>query len=222
MQFFPMNKILLLCVLIVPYTILAVLPLLLPSKPGSFCSQKSSKADIKPTRTQIPDLRVLAATSSGQVIPTPEQIEEERLVEDEQVTLAGDLLKDKDPRQRVIGAEQLSAYPTRKAGDHLLDALRNDASAEVRSAAAESLGFFESAEKNILDSLISALSDSDAAVRSSAFSSLQVLLNLSENNQAVQKHIESQLKELLEIRHLPDEVRDAIQSYLDDNTTSLE
>lgn len=217
-----MNKFALLCVLIVPYTMLAVLPLLQPSRPGSFCSQKSSKADIKPTLTQIPDLRVLAATSGGQVIPTPEQIEEERLVEDEQVALAGEWLKDQEPRQRVIGAEQLSAYPTTEARDYLLNALKNDRSAEVRLAAAESLGYFASAEKNILDSLISALSDSDATVRSNAFSSLQVLLNHSEDNQEIQKHIESQLKELLETRHLPSEMRDAIQSYLHDSTTFLE
>ncbi|PKM35183.1 MAG: hypothetical protein CVV06_17635 [Gammaproteobacteria bacterium HGW-Gammaproteobacteria-10] len=220
-EIFQMNKFVL-CVLIVPYTMLAVLPLLQPSKPSSFCSQKPGKANIKTMLTQIPDLRVLAATSGEQAIPPPEQIEEERIVEDGQVALAGEWLKDQDPRQRVIGAEQLSAYPTTKAGDYLLDALKNDTSAEVRSAAAESLGFFESAEKNILDSLISALSDSDATVRSNAFSSLQMLLNRSVDNQMIQKRIETQLKELLDTRDLPGEMLDAIQIYLDDNTASLE
>ncbi len=222
MKLFPMHKAVLLCVLMVPYTILAVLPLLHPSKTGNFCSQKSRKANIKPARTQIPDLRVLAATSGGQAIPTPEQIEEERRVEKEQVALAGEWLKDQDPKQRVIGAEQLSAYPTTKAGDYLLNALKNDRSAEVRSAAAESLGFFEPAEDNILDSLIGSLSDSDAAVRSNALSSLQVLLNRRTDNRMVQERIESQLKELIETGHLPGEMCNAIQSYLDDSSNPFE
>lgn len=137
---------------------------------------KASSPDASPVH--LPDLRVLAGRlGAGTVLPTPEQIAEERRVEQEQVADALRSLKSSDVDERVGGVQQLAAYPTKEAEKRVAEALAGDKSAAVRVAAALSLLSFKAPHRNSVKVLLEAVLDRDAAVRAAALDTLQGYLN---------------------------------------------
>lgn len=107
---------------------------------------------------------------------TDEEIEEENRIEEEQVVSAIEWLESADPQQRVVGAEQLSAYPTAEAEQRLVEALANDVDPDVRSTAARSLGLFKQLQAKTLDSLLQALETDDEEVRLDVLNTLQAVV----------------------------------------------
>ncbi|SMF94006.1 HEAT repeat-containing protein [Methylomagnum ishizawai] len=81
-------------------------------------------------------------------------------------------LGDIDPGRRADAAEQLAAYANRAAETALVQALAGDPAAEVRAAAARSLGHVRKPNPATLDALFAALQDPDITVGMAAVGSL--------------------------------------------------
>lgn len=80
-------------------------------------TSKLPRTDANRRPSPPPDLHQLAAIAmnGGASAPTPEQLKEEADMQKSQVETAGEWLHSPDMQQRVEGAEQLTAYPTRDA-----------------------------------------------------------------------------------------------------------
>lgn len=167
----------------------------------------------------VPDLQMLAARAMGDVIePTPEEIEEEKRVTQEQIETASAWLSDANPEQRVTGAEQLSAYPTPEAEKLLVESLANDSVPEVRAEAAQSLDSFEKLEESTVQALLAALEDPDEDVRENALSTLQGLHDRLEGDGKIKdaKKIFAGLKKKSRSPQVPAEMQKNIRDYLRD------
>lgn len=176
----------------------------------------TDRLDARTPTPEIIALRHAALEGQGAITATPEVDAEERMIEQNQVETAATWLQDPNSEQRVSGAEQLSAYPTKEAEDHLVAALRNDTSAEVRAAAARALDYLERWGEWTTPSLLDALDDPDEAVRFNAFSSLQGhYYRLGGASQEADSLLGS-LHEHMRSTHTPLDTRQWIRELLDD------
>lgn len=165
------------------------------------------------------DLSVLAQRASNPPVLTPEQIEEDKRIDNEQVALAGEWLRSINPRQRIDGAEQLSAYPTAEAEKLLVDALVTDIAPEVRSAAAQSLAAFERPTQAAVAALLAAVEDENEDVRLSALNTLENIAAGEETGSPRYKKILAGLKKAAKSGRVPSETREAIRDFLQDQTS---
>jgi hypothetical protein len=163
-----------------------------------------------------------AGQPSAQPAPSTEQPPETALEEDdeqiekEQVDAALAQLNSSDPLQRVEGAEQLGAYPTKEAETALQQVLGTDADPEVRNAAAQSLGYVEKPSDATLTALFSALEDQNEDVRLSALSTLEDFMLGADENSKRYKKILSGLQAKADSRSVPQEIREAIHDIVTD------
>jgi HEAT repeat protein len=183
--------------------------------------EDAAKTSNSPSQIHTPDLQQLATAAMQQTVPfTPEELEEERQLEQKQVSHAGELLQNPDTENRVAGAEQLAAYPTEAAETHLTTALATDIDASVRATAAQSLGAFKTPKDASIDALLSGLLDPDKKVRHNALDTLQRYANY-DTQSMLARRIFSKLGELLKTAKLqPDTSRD-IRNYLVDHAASI-
>lgn len=178
----------------------------------------TDRPEVRTPTPEVIALRQAALEGQGTATVTPEGETEERMIEQSQVDTAATWLQDPNPEQRVSGAEQLSAYPTKEAGNQLIAALRNDTSAEVRAAAARALDYLETWDERTTPTLLDALEDTDEAVRFNAFSSLQGhYYRLDEASQEAKSLLES-LREHTRSPRTPLDTRKWIWELLDDVT----
>lgn len=170
---------------------------------------------------QPPDLRALAAgMGGGTAAPTPAQVREERQMVDRQVAAAGESLRHIDPVERVGGAEQLAAYPTREAEALLVGALATDREPTVRQAAAHSLQAFPTPSAKATAALLAALTDESPAVASSALDALEAYLARQDRDAARYKSLLKDLRRRAKDRAVAKEVRQEISDFLKDQTAS--
>ncbi|WP_045225480.1 HEAT repeat domain-containing protein [Methyloterricola oryzae] len=148
--------------------------------------------------------------------PTPEDEEDEAQIDAEQVLEALESLKSTDPEERVAGVEQLAAFPTAEAEQQLLITLAGDSSADVRSAAAQSLGQFENLSDGIMTALLKALEDQDEDVQVSALDAIESLVSDMEANEPRLKQVLSTLKKLQSSKKLRADTRQGIKEFLED------
>lgn len=151
--------------------------------------------------------------ASQQYEPTPEEIAEDAAFEAEQIAQARQWLTDLDPEQRIVGAEQLSAYPTAEAEKYLVEVLIGDHVGEVKVAAANSLSAIKTPSLKTREALIGSLQDPDEDVRNSAFNTLQLFLSTDSETSDAKKTL-SLLKKQLKSKFVPQEMREAIKDYL--------
>lgn len=150
---------------------------------------------------------------------TPEESEveaEDDLTEREQVEAALTQLGSTEVEQRIEGAEQLGAYPTKEAEQALTQVLTGDSSAEVRNAAAQSLGYVEKPTDTTIAALFGALEDQSDEVRGSALSTLEDFMLGSEEGSKRYKKVLAGLKLKLDSRSVPEDTRNAIREILED------
>jgi hypothetical protein len=162
---------------------------------------------------------VQPAPAPAAVAPPPllEQVEEEDMrSEKEQVEAALAQLTSADPQQRIDGAEELGAFPTKEAEAALVQALTSDSEADVRNAAAQSLGDLENPADTTLAALLAALEDQNEEVRASALSTLEDFLVETEEGSKRYKKLMADLKAKGAARSTPKDVRDAIRDILAD------
>lgn len=175
--------------------------------------------DRKKPVTPPVDVRMLAEQFGSSPVLTPEQVEEDKRIDDEQVAVAGEWLRSIDVQQRIDGAEQLSAYPTAEAEKLLVDALITDIDPEVRSAAAQSLAAFESPTEAAVAALLAALEDKNEEVRLSALNTLESIATAEETGSRRYKKILAGLKKAAKSKRVPSETREVIHDFLLDQMT---
>lgn len=151
--------------------------------------------------------------AAQQYQPTPEEIAEDAAFEVEQIEQARQWMSDSNPEQRIIGAEQLTAYPTPEAEQLLVDILSKDAVDEVRLAAANSLSVIKTPALKTREALVAALQDSYEEVRFGALNTLQTYLGVDSESSAAKKTL-AMLKKQLKSKQVPQETRQAIKDYL--------
>jgi len=175
------------------------------------------------TPPSVPDFQQIAALATGGVaaMPTQEQQQEQYEIEQQQIESARQWLTESDEALRIRGAEQLSAYPVREAALALVKALKQDASSEVRAAAAASLSYFVPSKPHafIINELFSALSDRDQEVASNAFSSLQALITHPDLEAKTATQTVSKLKQLAKKPRLSEVTRQMIEDFLQDQAS---
>lgn len=150
--------------------------------------------------------------------PESESDEEEAATEKEQVDAALAQLASPEAEQRIEGAEQLGAYPTKEAEQALTQALSGDTDAEVRNTAAQSLGYVEKPTDATLAALFGALEDQNEDVRGSALSSLEDFLLGSDEGSKRYKKLLAGLQARLDSRSVSEDTRTAIRDILQDLT----
>lgn len=148
--------------------------------------------------------------SAQQYQSTPEEITEDNAYTAEQISQAGEWLSDVDAEQRLMGAEQLGAYPSTESEKLLVEALNKDRDEQVRIASAVSLSYMHTLSHASQKALIDALQDDSEELRSAAFSTLQALVNRGESV----KQILNLLKKQMKSKKTPIETREAIKDYL--------
>jgi len=154
--------------------------------------------------------------ASQQHEPAPEELAEEQAFETEQIEEAQQWLKDLASEQRVSGIEQLAAYPSEKAEQLMVERLKQDASEEVRIAAADNLSYVEVPTIATQDALIQALQDGNEDVRTSAFNTLQSFVASLEDDDPTAKRIVGLLRKQLKTQQAPASIREDIKEYLTD------
>lgn len=145
---------------------------------------------------------------------TIEQIMEEQRMEKEQVNTALDWLNSADPKQRIVGAEQLGAYPTAEAEKALADALNKDDDSEVRVAAATSLANFLEPGAAAIRGLLSVLLNPSEDVRDAALGTLDIYLQTLDADSARHRQIITGLRKLAKSPHLDRATRDNLRDLL--------
>lgn len=166
-----------------------------------------------------PDLaRLVSQMNAGAMPATAEQENEHRLVEKQQVDTATQWLQDKNPEQRVMGAQQLSAYPTAEAEKWLVKALKSDPSEDVRAAAALSLDAVEKLSFEAIVTLSKALEDSNADTQQNALSTVtNALLREERGNSRYQKILKI-LQDKARSRRLAPEIKEGLTDFLRNQT----
>lgn len=171
---------------------------------------------IQPTPAAMPVPPPLEALGQGARLPTAQELEQEKKFNAQQEELAAHWLESTDTQQRIIGAEQLSAYESPISEQRLADALRHDAAPEVRKTAAQSLSSYKNLSDRGVSALLEALADTDKSTRIAALNALfsyALLINADTEKSA---QLLAQLREKLRSGHLNNDVRDSLQAFIKD------
>lgn len=162
------------------------------------------------------NLPALAQTAQNPPPLTPEQIEDDEQTEKEQADAALAQLNSADTEQRIEGAEQLGAFPTKEAELALAQTLIGDSEADVRNAAAQSLGYVEKPTDDTIATLLAALEDPNEDVRASALSTLEDFLAGTDEGTKRYKKVLAGLQAKAAARSTPQDIRDAIGDIMAD------
>lgn len=168
----------------------------------------------------------VSSTTVQPIIPSPVTLApstnegDEEQTEKDQVQAALKQINSPDPKQRVEGAEQLGAYPTKDAEIALQQLLSSDTDAEVRNTAAQSLGYVDKPTVSTLEGLLSALEDQNEDVRLSALSTLEDFMLSTEEGSKQYNKILIGLKSQANARSVPEDTRQAIHDIINDQGTT--
>ena len=124
------------------------------------------------------------------------------------------LLTSPTETERVEAVEQLGAYPNPQTEVTLTQILAGDASADVRNAAALSLGSLENPSPATISTLMGALKDSSEDVRYSSLSTLEDFLLSQEENSPLYVNIRNGLEALGQTAGMPEDLKDSISEVL--------
>jgi hypothetical protein len=176
--------------------------------------EPQSTTPAQPVKPPVDLLALAERANSSSLALTPEQIREEKSIHDGQVKKAGEWLENPDIEKRLAGAEQLAAYPTPKAEGLLVKALETDREAEVRRAAAISLGMFKKPKEETIQALLAALEDPTEEVPSAALQTLGMYFFHETEGSARSKQIVEGLAALSNSKHTPQDIGDDIRDLL--------
>jgi len=169
---------------------------------------------IQPKPAVIPP--PLDMLGQGARFPTTEELEQEKKFNAQQVELAGQWLKSPDVHQRVMGAEQLSAYQSPESEQRLADTLRQDTAPEVRIAAAQSLALFKNLSDPAVGALLEALNDADKSTRIAALNTLLTYALLVNADTKKSGQLLAKLRKEVRSGHLNKDVRESLQAFIKD------
>ena len=166
-----------------------------------------------------------AALSAKQVItqqksqPSKTQVnvllQEEIELEQEQTTLALELINSTDNEEWTEGIEILSAYPKPEFEIILAQLLANDDEPDIRNVAALGLASFDVLSDASISDLMTALNDKSEDVRLNSWSTLDNYLMGLEEESHSRKMILSQLTTKLTNKEIPEDISETIKESLE-------
>lgn len=171
---------------------------------------------IQPKPAGIPMPPPLEALGQGARLPTEQELEQEKKFNAQQKELAGQWLKSPNAQQRIIGAEQLSAYESPVSEQYLVRALLHDTVPEVRKSAAQSLASFKNLSDHTVNALLEALSDANKSTRIATLNTLLSYALLISADPKKSALLLARLREKLRFGHLNKDVRDSLQAFIKD------
>lgn len=185
----------------------------------------SSEEDIEsPPATAAPAPAEGVKSGSVQTLPSPppplampgseELSPEDAEVEREQIQEAMKLLSSPTETERVEAVEQLGAYPNPQTEVTLTQILAGDSSADVRNAAALSLGSLENPSPATISTLMGGLKDASEDVRYSALSTLEDFLLSQEENTPLYINIRNGLEAMSQTGGMPEDLKESIAEVL--------
>lgn len=167
----------------------------------------------KPADTSVKELPPPPVSPDEEVLAPDEMAEDEQL-EKEQIAAAMAQLNGSNQEERVEAVEQLGSYPNAETETTLSQLLIADPNAEVRNAAALSLGSLDEPSDATVAALLSALEDASEDVRFSALSTLEDYLLGQEEDSPNYRRIHEGLSARVTARNLSEDLRDAITEIL--------
>lgn len=190
-----------------------------PTPPVDEPTAKHSQAPQEITRVTHPPVDL--ATLSGHLNPnavalTAEQIRSDENLITSQIADAAESLRSIDSNERIGGAEQLAAYPTREAENLLVEALQTDMEAEVRATAATSLMQVRKPGRKTVSALLSALADENEDVRDAVLETLTFHIQHLEPDSTAYKQLLAELKKVSSSKRVPKSTREEIRDFLAD------
>jgi len=193
---------------------------LFPPMPEPVPTPEAAPTPPKPSMAQ-PTPRPIPPPSTARPVPPPPQAtpaaeEEEDRTEQEEMDAALAQLGSPDPAQRLEGAEILGAYPSEETELALAQVLNSDPEADVRNAAAQSLGYVEQPSDDTVAALMAALEDQNEEVRASALSSLEDYLAATDEGSKRYRQLDAGLRAKMDNRGTPKDIREAIHDILQD------
>jgi hypothetical protein len=171
---------------------------------------------IQPKPVGIPIPPPLEALGQGARLPTEQELEQEKKYNAQQEKLAGQWLKSSNAHQRIIGAEQLSAYESPVSEQYLVHVLLHDAVPEVRKTAAQSLSSFKNLSDHTVSALLEALSDANKSTRIATLNTLLSYAFLINTDTKKPGQLVARLRKKLRSGHLNKDVRDSLQAFIKD------
>lgn len=163
------------------------------------------------------DLHALSERLSPAVATlTDAQVREDEQTVASQVSDAAEALRDINIGERVGGALQLGAYPTREAEKLLIGALEGDVEAEVRIAAAQSLAHVRHPQRTTLDALIRSLEDENEEVEEATLGTIMHHIQHLDPSSASHKHLLTELKKRARSKRVANDTREAVRNFLAD------
>ena len=147
---------------------------------------------------------------------SPDEMADDDQIEKEQVAEAMTQLGSSNDEERIEAVEQLGAYPSPETEATLGQLLTTDANAEVRNAAALSLGSLDEPSDATIAALMSALEDQNEDVRFSALSTLEDFMLGLEEDAPNHQRIQDGLKLKAASRSVPEDLKESINEVLKD------
>lgn len=169
---------------------------------------------IKPKPAIIPP--PIEALGQGARLPTAQELAQEKSFDAQQIELAGQWLKSTNAHQRIVGAEQLSAYESPVSEQYLVDTLRHDADPEVRNTAAQSLAAFKNLSDPTVNALLEALGDANKSTRIATLNTLFSYALLVNTDPKKTGQLVAKLQKKIRSDRLNKDVRDSLQAFIKD------
>lgn len=159
----------------------------------------------------------LAMQGQGARAPTPAELEAEQQFTAQQIALAKQWIQSADPHQRIVGAEQLSAYEVPAAEALLLQTLLHTPDAALRQAAIASLAVYKNLAPATIDGLLKVLTHPEQSTQFVALNTLlqygaRVTLDAQKLQPLLQK-----MTQTLRTRHLAVAIKRGLTHFLEDN-----
>jgi hypothetical protein len=156
----------------------------------------------------------LEALGQGARLPTAQELEQEKKFNAQQVELASRWLKSPDAHQRIIGAEQLSAYDTPESEQYLAATLHYDADPEVRKTAAQSLSSFKNFSDPTIEALLEALGDTNESTRIATLYTVFSYALVISPDPKKSRELLTKVRGKVRSGHLESDVRENLQTYI--------
>lgn len=218
----PISRILLITLLISSVIVAAVFYNLETDQTEDESQEAVTETVPSPKAETAPTSPAKALTHSMDVdsLPPDEMLDDEQ-IEKEQIAEAMTQLGSSNDEERIEAVEQLGAYPSPETEATLGQLLITDANAEVRNAAALSLGSLDDPSDATIATLMSALEDQSEDVRFSALSTLEDFMLGMEDDSPNHQRIQDGLKLKAASRTIPDDLKESINEVLKDQQSPV-
>lgn len=178
-------------------------------------SENDAQKHVTPTQNPKLEPPPIELLGQGVRAPTAQELAQEQRFNEQQIAVAEQWLKSPDPHQRIMGAEQLSAFESPHAEQLLVDVVLNSES-DVRIAAIRSLGTFKSLSNKGLDALVAGLGNSD---KNSRFAALNAIFDYAakvEFDTEKSTNIIKKLQKKLSKGNLNKDIRHSLDAFIND------